>query len=212
MKKKITIVDYGAGNILSVSRAFNECNASVEIQSDPKKIKNASFLVLPGDGSFSYASNRLKKTNIFEILKKHFEKGNPLLGICLGMQMLLSKSEEFGNNIGLSIIKGKIKKIKKQKKIYLKIPVIGWHPIITEEDQYKNQPLKINKFNSKKFYFVHSYKAIPDKKKEILAYYKYGTEKITAIVGRDNVIGSQFHPEKSGQNGINLIKTFLKIN
>ena len=128
------------------------------------------------------------------------------------MQMLLSKSEEFGNNIGLSIIKGKIKKIKKQKKIYLKIPVIGWHPIITEEDQYKNQPLKINKFNSKKFYFVHSYKAIPDKKKEILAYYKYGTEKITAIVGRDNVIGSQFHPEKSGQNGINLIKTFLKIN
>ena len=108
MKKKITIIDYGAGNILSVSRAFNECNASVEIQSDPKKIKNASFLVLPGDGSFSYASNRLKKTNIFEILKKHFEKGNPLLGICLGMQMLLSKSEEFGNNIGLSIIKGKI--------------------------------------------------------------------------------------------------------
>ena len=128
------------------------------------------------------------------------------------MQMLLSKSEEFGNNIGLSIIKGKIKKIKKQKKIYLKVPVIGWHPIIIGEDQYKNQPFKINRFNSKKFYFVHSYKAIPDKKKEILAYYKYGTEKITAIVGRDNVIGSQFHPEKSGQNGINLIKTFLKIN
>ena len=126
--------------------------------------------------------------------------------------MLLSKSKEFGNNIGLSIIKGKIKKIKKQKKISLKVPVIGWHPIIIGEDQYKNQPFKINRFNSKKFYFVHSYKAIPDKKKEILAYYKYGTEKITAIVGRDNVIGSQFHPEKSGQNGINLIKTFLKIN
>ena len=212
MKKKVTIIDYGAGNILSVSRAFNECNASVEITADLKKIKDASFLVLPGDGSFSYASKRLKKTGIFKIIKSHFKKGNPLLGICLGMQMLLSKSEEFGTNEGLSIIKGKIIKIKRQRKIYLKVPVIGWHSIKTKAEYYKNKFIKINKFDNKKFYFVHSFKAIPQNKKELLAYYKYGTDNVTAIIGKDNVIGSQFHPEKSGQNGINLVKAFLKIN
>ena len=212
MKKKVTIIDYGAGNILSVSRAFKECDCSVEITAKPSKIKDASFLVLPGDGSFSYASNKLKKIGIFEAIKSHFKKGNPLLGICLGMQMLLSKSEEFGINEGLSIVKGRIIKIKKQKKIYLKIPVIGWHSIKTKTENYKNKIIKINKFNDKSFYFVHSFKAIPQNKKELLAYYNYGTDNITAIIGKDNVIGSQFHPEKSGHNGINFVKNFLKIN
>jgi len=212
MKKKVTIIDYGAGNVLSVFRAFDACSANTEVTSNIKKIKDSSYLVLPGDGSFKFASDSLKKKGMFEILKNHYTKGNPLIGICLGMQMLMSKGEEFGHSPGLSIIKGKVIKIKKQNKIHLKIPVIGWHPIKTQVSNNRHKLIKTNKYKDKKFYFVHSYRAMPDIKKDILGYYKYGEQDITAIIGKDNVIGTQFHPEKSGQNGINLIKSFLKIN
>jgi glutamine amidotransferase len=212
MKKKISIIDYGAGNILSVSRSFIKSGASVEVLTDIKKIENASYLVLPGDGSFSFAANQLKKKGIFDLILKHIDKGNPLLGICLGMQLLMSESEEFGKHFGLSIIKGKISAIKHQKLTHLKVPVIGWHPILLKKKTLNVKKINFKKFNNKDFYFVHSYYAVPENKNEILAYYKYGNEKITAIIGRENVLGTQFHPEKSGQNGINIIKTFLRIN
>tara|TARA_B100002019_G_scaffold263745_1_gene252012 strand:+ start:107 stop:745 length:639 start_codon:yes stop_codon:yes gene_type:complete len=211
MIKKISVIDYGAGNILSVSRAFKECNSSIEIISDSNKIKNSGFLVLPGDGSFSYASKQLKKKKIFQILKDHAKKGNPLMGICLGMQMLLTESEEFGKHDGLDIIKGKIKKIKIQNNKSFKIPVIGWHSLNNIQIDYSRNFKSFNKFLDKRFYFVHSFKALPENKKEVLASYKYGKEKITAIIGKDNVIGTQFHPEKSGVNGINLIKNLIKV-
>jgi glutamine amidotransferase len=207
MKKKISIIDYGAGNILSVNKAFCACGAKVEVLSEPKKIKDASFLVLPGDGSFKFAASQLKKKGLFEIIKKHVKKGNPLLGICLGMQLLLSKSEEFGKSTGISIIKGDVIKIKRKNSDNLKLPVIGWHSLIVKK---KNSQFKaIKSLNNKEFYFIHSYQAIPDNKNDILAYYKYGNEKITALIRKENVIGMQFHPEKSGKNGIQLIKTFL---
>jgi glutamine amidotransferase len=212
MKKKITIIDYGAGNILSVRRSFIKCGASVEVLTDIKKIENASYLVLPGDGSFSFAANQLKKKGIFDVILKHVNKGNPLLGICLGMQLLMSKSEEFGKHFGLSIIKGKISIIKSQKQAHLKIPVIGWHPISLKKKTFNSKKFELEKFNNKVFYFVHSFHAVPKNENEILAYYEYGDEKITAIIGRENVLGTQFHPEKSGQNGINIIKTFLSMN
>ena len=197
MKKKITLIDYGAGNILSARRGFMKSGAVVEVSSDLKKIKDASFLVLPGDGSFSYASYQLKKSGIFDILLRHVKKGNPLLGICLGMQMLLSKSEEFGKHFGLSIIRGDIKSIKKQKLPYCKIPVIGWHNIVSKKKNLKNKIRYLTNFNNKGFYFVHSFHALPKNKNEILAYYNYGNQKITAIIGKDNVLGTQFHPEKA---------------
>ena len=208
MKKKITIIDYGAGNILSVSRAFNECNASVEIQSDPKKIKNASFLVLPGDGAFGYAASQFKKLEVIPSIQNHIKKGKPLLGICLGMQILCSKSEEFGSHQGLSIIKGKTVKIKSNIKKFLKVPVIGWHQIHINEN---NLLKKLKGHNKKKFYFLHSFMVKPVKKNELLGYYNFGKEKIAAIIGKDNVLGFQFHPEKSGLEGIKLLKNFLKF-
>ena len=122
------------------------------------------------------------------------------------MQLLLSKSEEFGKSTGISIIKGDVIKIKKKNSDNFKLPVIGWHSLIVK----KNSQFKaIKSLNNKEFYFIHSYQAIPDNKNDILAYYKYGNEKITALIRKENVIGMQFHPEKSGKNGIQLIKTFL---
>ena len=182
MKKKISIIDYGAGNILSVNKAFCECGVSVEVLSQPKKIKDASFLILTGDGSFKFAANQLKNKGLIEIINNHVKKGNPLLGICLGMQLLLTKSEEFGKSLGLSIIKGIVKKIKKNNLNYCKIPVIGWHPLIVKRQKNIDQFNAYKILNKKKFYFIHSYQAIPYNKDLIQAYYKYGSDKITAII------------------------------
>ena len=210
-EKKITIVDYNAGNILSVSRAFEACGAKVELASESKKISQASYLVLPGDGSFSYATKKLRELEIFQTIKDFCKKGKPMLGICLGMQLLHESSEEFGDNDGLSLIKGKIKKINDQKNIKFKVPIIGWHSIL-KSNFYDKRFKKIEKvFDKKKFYFVHSYSANPLNKSDLLGYFRFGSLKITAIVGRENILGCQFHPEKSGQNGLSLIKKFLTL-
>ena len=210
-KRKVTIVDYNAGNILSVSRAFEACGVEVELTNDQKKITQASFLVLPGDGSFNYATKKLKELEIFQTIKDFCKKGNPMLGICLGMQLLHSSSEEFGDNEGLCLIKGKIIRITDQNNFKCKVPIIGWHSVL-KNNFYEKRFKKIEKiFDKKKFYFVHSYSAIPQNKNDLLGYFKFGNLKITAIVGRENILGCQFHPEKSGQNGLSLIKKFLTL-
>ena len=208
MKKKITIFDYDAGNNLSVYRAFKACGADVEITDNLKKIKDSSYLVLPGDGAFGYAASQFKKLEVIPSIQNHIKKGKPLLGICLGMQILCSKSEEFGSHQGLSIIKGKTVKIKSNIKKFLKVPVIGWHQIHINEN---NLLKKLKEHNKKKFYFLHSFMVKPVNKKELLGYYNFGKEKIAAIIGKDNILGFQFHPEKSGLEGIKLLKNFLKF-
>ena len=212
MLKKITIIDYGAGNILSVRRAFEYCSANVEITSSANKIKNSSYLVLPGDGSFKFASIKLRENGIFDAIKEHCLKEKPLLGICLGMQILMTQSEEFGKNKGLNLIKGDVLKIKKQIKKFLKTPVIGQQDIYINQTKHNMNLIKKYKLTKKNYYFIHSYQVVPKNKNEIIAYYKYGNQKITAIIAKQNIIGTQFHPEKSGKDGINLIKTFLKTN
>ncbi len=209
MDKIYSIIDYGAGNILSVQRALNYCNFRTKLVSSPKEIQNASYLVLPGDGSFKFASESLNKLQITDKILNHVKKGKPLIGICLGMQFLMSSSEEHGLSKGLSIIEGKVRKIKVKNNYINKVPVVGWNYTFFKNNSEK----KFNKLNSviskKNFYYVHSFSAEPKNKKEILAYYKYANRKIVSIVAKDNVIGFQFHPEKSGKNGLNLIK---KIN
>ena len=211
MKKKITIFDYDAGNNLSVYRAFKACDVDVEITDNLKKIKDSSYLVLPGDGAFGYAASQFKRLEVIPLIQNHIKKGKPLLGICLGMQILCSKSEEFGMHQGLSIIKGKTVKIKSNIKKFMKVPVIGWHQLQINEINKNNLLKKLNKYNKKKFYFLHSFMVKPANKKELLGYYNFGKEKITAIIGKDNVLGFQFHPEKSGLEGIKLLKNFLKF-
>ena len=211
MIKKYSIIDYGAGNILSVQRAFNHCDFHTKLVKSHKEIKNASYLVLPGDGSFKFASESLKKLKITDKILEHVKKGNPLIGICLGMQFLMSSSEEHGSSKGLSIIEGKVRKINVKNNYINKVPVVGWNSTFFNSNCEK----KFKKLNStiskKNFYYVHSYSAEPKNKKEILAYYKYANQKIVSIVAKENVIGFQFHPEKSGKNGLNLIKKVSNI-
>jgi glutamine amidotransferase len=211
MHKTYSIIDYGAGNILSVQRALNHCNFRTKLVKSPKEIQNASYLILPGDGSFKFASESLKKLKITDKILNHVKKGNPLIGICLGMQFLMSSSEEHGSSKGLSIIEGKVRKIDLKKNYINKVPVVGWNNTFFK----KNNEKKFNKLNSviskKNFYYVHSYSAEPKNQEEILAYYKYGNKKIVSIVVKENVIGFQFHPEKSGKNGLNLIKKMNHI-
>jgi|TARA_B100001093_G_scaffold235303_1_gene225570 imidazole glycerol-phosphate synthase subunit HisH len=208
--KKVTILDYNAGNILSVKRAFEYCGANVQIKNKPKDIKNSSYLVLPGDGAFGHASKKLEELGIFNKIKEFAKTGKPILGICLGMQLLLSKSSEFGNHKGLSIIKGKNILIPKNTFLRFKLPSVGWNAI--KFNLNKNNLTNIYKNSHKRpFYFTHSFYAVPEDKTKILAHYKYFKKDITAIIGHENIVGTQFHPEKSGLDGIKLLKNFLRI-
>lgn len=207
MIKKVTIIDYGAGNLLSIVRAFQKCGADVEITHNSKKIKNSSSLILPGDGAFGFAMNSLKKLEILKEIKDFSKSGNPIFGICLGMQLLFTESEEFGKHNGINLIKGKIIKINQTDKKY-KVPIIGWNKVKISNIYFKKKIFNI--FNNDIFYFVHSFQVKTYNKNNLLAYYKYNNKNITSVVAKDNILGTQFHPEKSGVNGLKFLSKFLK--
>ena len=215
MKKKITIVDIGSGNILSIKRAFEKWNVEVDITDKKEKILSASGLVLPGVGAFKNAIDKLNSKHFFKLIPEIKLKEIPLLGICLGMQLFFEESEEFGRFKGLSLMEGKVKKLPvsslNDKK--LKIPSIGWHKLILAENALSFKEGKFFKnFNIEdRFYFVHSYCAKPKEKSVTLASYNFGGHLIPSIVAKDNIIGCQFHPEKSGPFGLNFIKNFISL-
>lgn len=210
MKKKITIIDYGAGNILSLKRALEYLSFNTEVISDPRSINNANYLILPGDGAFGYVVKKLKDKKIYESIINHVSNQKPFLGICIGMQLLFTESNEFGNHKGLDFIKGKIIKIS-TKNHTAKIPAIGWSKIKLELSNKMIKKINLNSFDNKSFYFVHSFKAIPTNKENLLGFYHHGNDKVAALVGKDNVFGTQFHPEKSGKIGLELIKKFVNL-
>ena len=204
--KKITIIDYGCGNLLSIKRAIEKIGYSSLVSRDLKELARASHMILPGVGAFGNAISLLKKHKLIEIIKKHsIKEEKPLLGICLGMQLLLSSSNEFGFYEGLDIIKGKVEKISDQTKKKIKTPHIGWNTLNFSKVR-NNYTLDEN--NS--FYFIHSFMAIPDKKEATEAFTTFEGIKIPAIIRKKNVIGFQFHPEKSSISGLELIKGFCK--
>ena len=212
--KKITIIDYGVGNLLSLKRAFEKVDADVLVTSNYKEIINSSSVVLPGVGAFKNAMKSIKNLNLIEPLKIIADKGVPLLGICLGAQLLLSKSEEFGITEGIDIIKGDVKHIKtfniEKKKII--IPHMGWCNIVpTNEIKNKGNVLFKNLSEDDYFYFVHSFVSKPHNKDHLLYQTKYEEIEVTAIHGNKNVYGFQFHPEKSGLSGLKLLKNFLLL-
>ena len=201
---KIALIDYGSGNLQSAYKALEKVSnkKKIIVTSNSKELLKVDKIVLPGVGSFSDCMNGLKNiSGMIDILNEVvINKKKPFLGICVGMQLLATEGEEKGNYKGLGWIKGKVVKIKKNKKI--KIPHMGWNTVKV----ISKHPI----INKKKFesYFVHSYNFICKNKENVLATCNY-SQNITAIIGRENIIGTQFHPEKSQKSGLEFLKKFV---
>lgn len=210
----ITIIDYGSGNLLSVSRALERCGATCQISGDPAVIAASTALVLPGVGAFHEGMEGLAANGLIEPILAHARAGRPLLGICLGMQMLASSSDEFGSHQGLGLIPGRVREITKYDAagVPRKIPFIGWasleRPPGMSWDDCSLRPVEFGK----SVYLVHSYHLEPDEPTDLLATYSFHGDQITAAVRRDNITGLQFHPEKSGQLGLNILREFLILS
>ncbi len=199
----IAIVDYGVGNLFSLSSSFNAIGYQTVVSGDPDVIKKADKLILPGVGAFADASKKLKESGLDKVVCEQVGKGVPLLGVCLGMQMLFEKSYEYGEHQGLGLLKGSVKYIDVDNKY--KIPHIGWNALHFVKDSPLLKYVKPNDC----VYFVHSYHAV-DCQDSLIATTEYGAE-LTAMVGCGNVYGCQFHPEKSGEVGLNILKAFAEL-
>ena len=202
---KVMIIDYGRGNLKSVRRAFEECYADVEISDDPNDLKNASHIVLPGVGAFKDCMNNLTEVGWKEKIRQAvLELGIPMLGICLGMQLLASKGFESGETDGLDLIPGKVKRLLPVD-TFERIPHVGWDEIYSK----KGSRLFAKIPDGTDFYFVHSYHFIPDNEESILTETPYCGGFVSSVIN-NNVFGVQFHPEKSHNPGFQLIKNFLQ--
>lgn len=200
----IAIVDYGMGNLHSVSKAVERLGYEPLVTGVDEQILAADGIILPGVGAYGDAMEHLRETGLDEVMKKAAASGTtPLLGICLGMQLLFSESEEHGRHKGLNILPGSVIRFSGSD---FKVPHMGWNSL-----QFKNpeHPLFAG-LEEGHVYFVHSYHVLPEAKSHLLAVTDYGTE-VTAIVGHGNVYGMQFHPEKSGELGMSLLRNFLGL-
>lgn len=210
----VLIIDYGIGNLLSVRRGFEYCGAIVDISADPKDILNASHVVLPGVGAFGNAMAVLRERGLFDVVREVEKKGTPLLAICLGMQMLLDESQEFGFTKGLGIIPGKVVPIPSQTTsgATQKIPHIGWSELLLETVQTSWTKTILDQVKERdSVYFVHSFMSVPDNDSHRIANCEYGGQKISAVIRKDNIYGCQFHPEKSGEIGLKILSQFIKL-
>ena len=208
----VTIIDYGVGNLLSVQRGFEYFGATVELTSDPEKILSAQRVVLPGVGAFPKAMQALMSQNLVKVIQELANKGTPLLAICLGMQLLLEGSDEFGQTAGLGLISGRVVAVPNTTidGTIQKITNVGWSSInvSSTRSSWENTLLQDNKPGDAA-YFVHSFMSQPSDQKNQIAYTNYGGHKISAVINRDKITGCQFHPEKSGPVGLKILGRFI---
>jgi glutamine amidotransferase len=209
--KNIAILDYGIGNVKSMLNAFENIGAKATLTANRDIILNADGLVLPGVGAFKKGMDNLKDLNLIHIIYEYVNTGKPFLGVCLGMQMLLEESEEFGITKGLGLIKGKVIRMPLKENAPEKLPHVSWN---TLQEPAKNRwehtiLSKIPIQND--FYFVHSFVAKPLNEGDILATTQYGDTTFTAAVHNNNIFGTQFHPEKSGEMGFVILKKFINL-
>ena len=202
----ITIVDYGVGNLFSLKSSFGFVGEEARVSGDPDVILHADKIILPGVGAFADAARKLRGPGLDEALRQAVRRGTPLLGICLGMQLLFDKSYEYGEHAGLSLIPGNVRPIADVIPSGLKIPHIGWNALRFTENR---SPIFRDTREGECVYFVHSYYAA-DCAPAVTATAEYGAE-LTAAVQRDNVLGCQFRPEKSGRVGLGILKAFCDL-
>ena len=201
----IAIIDYGIGNLFSVVSSFKYIGAEAVVTSDPEVIKKADRILLPGVGAFEDAAKKLRETGLYKVVLDEAKAGKPILGICLGMQMLFEKSYEYGEHKGLSLLKGSVVPMQGAIDEKLQIPHIGYNALIFKKSHPLLKYIKEGDF----VYFVHSYYAV-DCEDSLVAYAEYDKD-ITAIVAKGNVMGCQFHPEKSGEVGLNILRAFAEM-
>lgn len=199
----IAVIDYGVGNLFSLVSSLKYIGQQAIVTSDADKVYQADRIILPGVGAYGNAITKLKQTGLVPVIKEYTEKGNPLLGICLGMQMLFEKSYEYGEHNGLGFIKGKVVKLNLPENY--KIPHMGWNSLKIK----KENPILKYISEGDYVYYVHSYYAA-DCEKNTLATSYYGIE-VTGAVASGNIYGTQFHPEKSGETGLKILKAFTEL-
>ena len=201
----LVIVDYGVGNLFSLKSSLVKIGVEAVVSGEKSVIESATKIILPGVGAFGDASNKLKETGLDKVIIEMAKKGVPVMGICLGMQLLFDKSYEYGEHSGLGLIKGEIRPISEVIPQNLKVPHIGWNALNFKKES------KLHKFisNGDYVYFVHSFYAT-NCEESVVATAEYGAM-LTATVEKGNVYGCQFHPEKSGDVGLNILKAFCSL-
>lgn len=211
--KKILIIDYKLGNLFSVNQALTNIGLNVKITSSADEIESADAIVLPGVGAFSDAMNNLEELNLINPIKRFIDSGKPFLGICLGLQLLFTESEEFGFTKGLGIVKGKVKRFNNHNNEgeTRKVPQIAWNQIHElDGHSWKNTPLAPIK-NGEFMYFVHSFYVEPDEL-VALSMTNYDGQNYVSSIKKNNIFACQFHPEKSAKEGLKIYNTWAEIN
>jgi len=203
MNPRIVIVDYGMGNLRNVQKGFECVGFEAKVTRNKKEIAQASAIVLPGVGAFKDCMENLEKFGLIDPLLRSIEKGKPYLGICLGLQILFSESEEFGSQKGLDLIKGKVVKFKPDPEH--KVPHMGWNTV----EMIGEAPVLQGTRSGDFFYFVHSYYVIPEEAQWISTLTDYGIQFVSSI-WKENLFATQFHPEKSQQKGLRILENFVK--
>jgi len=205
--KQVTLVDYGLGNLFSVAQALKFCGAEVSLASTPEGVKAADFLVLPGVGAFGAGMDALREKGLDQAVCEAARSGKPLLGICLGMQLMFAKGHEFGEHSGLGLVPGKVVPIPTKGKV----PHVGWDDLLPTQNgaKWAGSPLE-GLQKGMAVYFVHSFHGVPDRPQDCLAVCQYDGQPLTAVIRHDQILGCQFHPEKSGKVGLSILKRWLE--
>ena len=211
----VVVVDYGLGNLFSVAGALKKIGATrVEITSDKESVRKADLLILPGVGAFGDGMENLQKRDLLGAINDFAASGRPMLGVCLGMQLLMSESNEFGHHTGLNLVAGTVRQLKGQGNGRFKVPQIGWNNLHPPINHSPNTGLWENTvlggLNEGSFmYFLHSYVVEPDDEAVCLANTSYGGNSFCSVLKIGNVTGVQFHPERSGEEGLSIYRSFI---
>lgn len=209
MNVRIGVIDYSIGNLFSVIQALTKVGFNAEIIEEPEKLREFDGLVLPGVGAFKTAMDNLHKTGLKEAILNYTTSGKPLMGVCLGMQLMLDSSEEFGETQGLGLISGRVKSFRKNLTMNLPVPKISWDNLEKLDLKWDHTPLESTQVKDD-LYFVHSYYCDVSNTSEILSLSKYGNISYASSILKDNLFATQFHPEKSGEVGLKIYSNWKK--